>query len=251
MVQRGETFLAQGNAAAARQFFRRAADLGLSTLVITVDVPVGSNRERNRRNGFGRPLRLSLRSKLDALRRPHWFRNYMQHGIARIANWEPYVGKTVDADGLAGFVASQIHGALTWSDVERFRKLWPRNLVLKGIMRPDDAIRAAELGVDDDPLGASVAVRRVDLGELLAARIEHRHDDIDPALIDGGHENLLRGELDAVAMRRAQVQQRIVRVGAHRERMEAREPMRVDAGWRSWFTGPAAPVTARRAGEGQ
>jgi NADH-quinone oxidoreductase subunit M len=35
------------------------------------------------------------------------------------------------------------------------------------------------------------------------------------------------------------------------QRMEAREPMRVDAGWRSWFTGPAAPVTARRAGEGQ
>jgi L-lactate dehydrogenase (cytochrome)/(S)-mandelate dehydrogenase len=127
---------------------RRAADLNLSTLVITVDVPVSSNRERNRRNGFGRPLRLSLASKLDALRRPHWFRNYMQHGIARIANWEPYVGKEVDADTLAGFVGSQIHGALTWSDVEKFRKLWPRNLVLKGIMRPDDAIRAAELGVD-------------------------------------------------------------------------------------------------------
>ena len=35
------------------------------------------------------------------------------------------------------------------------------------------------------------------------------------------------------------------------QRMEAREPMRVDAGWRSWFSGPVAPVTARRAGEGQ
>ncbi len=35
------------------------------------------------------------------------------------------------------------------------------------------------------------------------------------------------------------------------QRLEAREPMRVDAGWRSWFAGPPAPVTARRAGEGQ
>jgi L-lactate dehydrogenase (cytochrome)/(S)-mandelate dehydrogenase len=127
---------------------RRARDLDIQTLVVTVDVPVSSNRERNRRNGFGRPLRLSLASKLDALRRPQWFKDYMQNGIARIANWEPYVGKQVDADELAGFVASQIHGALTWNEIEKFRKLWPRNLVLKGIMRPDDAIRAADMGVD-------------------------------------------------------------------------------------------------------
>jgi len=132
----------------SEDMIRRANDLNIQTLVVTVDVPVSSNRERNRRNGFGRPLRLSLASKIDALRRPFWFKNYLQNGIARIANWEPYVGKQVDADGLAGFVASQIHGALTWNDIEKFRKLWPRNLVLKGIMRTDDAIRAAEIGVD-------------------------------------------------------------------------------------------------------
>jgi isopentenyl diphosphate isomerase/L-lactate dehydrogenase-like FMN-dependent dehydrogenase len=132
----------------SEDMIRRARDLGLETLVITVDVPVSSNRERNKRNGFGRPLRLSLANKLDALRRPQWLKSYMQNGIARIANWEPYVGREVDADELAGFVASQIHGALTWNDVEKFRKLWPRNLVLKGIMRPEDAIRAAEIGVD-------------------------------------------------------------------------------------------------------
>lgn len=136
------------NHSISEDMVRRANDLNLQTLVITVDVPVSSNRERNKRNGFGRPLRLSLASKLDALRRPHWFKDYMQHGIARIANWDPYVGKEVNADELAGFVGSQIHGALTWKEVEKFRKLWPRNLVLKGVMRPDDAIRAADLGVD-------------------------------------------------------------------------------------------------------
>ncbi|MEM9681949.1 MAG: alpha-hydroxy acid oxidase [Pseudomonadota bacterium] len=67
----------------SEDMIRRADDLGIETLVVTVDVPVSSNRERNRRNGFGRPLRLSLASKLDALRRPHWFKNYMQNGIAR------------------------------------------------------------------------------------------------------------------------------------------------------------------------
>lgn len=127
---------------------RRAADLGLSTLVITVDVPVRSNRERNKRNGFGRPLKLSLASKLDALRRPYWFKDYLRHGIARLSNWEAYAEPGADADTLASFMSSQIHATLTWSDIEKFRKLWPRNLVLKGIMRPDDALRAAEIGVD-------------------------------------------------------------------------------------------------------
>ncbi|MDH3702201.1 MAG: alpha-hydroxy-acid oxidizing protein [Alphaproteobacteria bacterium] len=134
--------------AISEDMIRRAADLGLSTLVITVDVPVGSNRERNKRNGFGRPLKLSLASKLDALRRPYWFKDYMRHGIARLSNWEAYVEPGADADTLATFMSSQIHATLTWSDIEKFRKLWPRNLVLKGIMRPDDALRAAEIGVD-------------------------------------------------------------------------------------------------------
>ncbi len=38
---------------------KRARDAGIETLVMTVDVPVGANRERNRRNDFKRPLRLT------------------------------------------------------------------------------------------------------------------------------------------------------------------------------------------------
>ena len=132
----------------SEDMIRRADDLGIETLVVTVDVPVSSNRERNRRNGFGRPLRLSLASKLDALRRPYWFKNYMRNGIARMANWEPYVGREVNAEELGEFVATQIHGVLSWKVIEEFRKLWPRTMVLKGIMRPDDAIRAADIGID-------------------------------------------------------------------------------------------------------
>ena len=132
----------------SEDMIRRAADLGLSTLVVTVDVPTGSNRERNRRNGFGRPLKLSFASKLDALRRPFWMKDYMRHGIAKLPNWEPYAPEGSDANQLGEFVSSQIRGSLSWADIENFRKLWPRKMGLKGVMRTDDAIRAAELGVD-------------------------------------------------------------------------------------------------------
>ena len=127
---------------------RRAADLGLHALVVTVDVPVSSNRERNRRNGFGRPLKLSLASKLDALRRPFWFKDYMRHGIAMLENWRTYAPDGADAADVGDFFSTQCPISLTWKDIEQFRKLWPRTLILKGVMRTDDATRAADAGVD-------------------------------------------------------------------------------------------------------
>jgi (S)-mandelate dehydrogenase len=132
----------------SEDMIRRADDLGIPVLVVTVDVPTSSNRERNRRNGFGRPLKLSIGTKLDALRRPFWMRDYLQHGIAMVPNWQKYAPPGSTADGVGEFMATQLPTSLTWKDIENFRKLWPRPLVLKGVMRVDDATRAAELGVD-------------------------------------------------------------------------------------------------------
>lgn len=127
---------------------RKAADLGIPALVITVDVPAGANRERNKRNGYGRPLKLTLATRLDALRRPLWLKDYLAHGIAMLPNWQPYAPPGANAEAVGEFVSQQIRGQLSWGDIEHIRKLWPRPLILKGIMRVDDAIRAAEAGVD-------------------------------------------------------------------------------------------------------
>lgn len=127
---------------------RRADALGISTLVITVDVPGQGNRERNRRNGFGRPLRLPLAAKLNALKHPGWLINYLRHGIAPLPNWAPYAGDNPSAVDIANFVAGQVPGPVRWDDIVRIRKLWPGNLVVKGIMRVDDALRLADAGVD-------------------------------------------------------------------------------------------------------
>src|SRR3978361_84276 len=59
---------------------RRAKDLGLSTIAVTCDVPVSSNRERNRRNGFVRPLRMTLPTILEGTMHPGWGVDYFQTG---------------------------------------------------------------------------------------------------------------------------------------------------------------------------
>lgn len=132
----------------AEDMIRRADGLNIPVLVVTVDVPTGSNRERNRRNGFGRPLKLSLGTKLDALRRPLWLKDYLQTGIAMCENWKKYAPPGSTADQVGEFMATQLPNSITWKDVENFRKLWKRPLVLKGVMRVDDAKRAADMGVD-------------------------------------------------------------------------------------------------------
>jgi (S)-mandelate dehydrogenase len=131
----------------SEDMIKRAGDAGLKTLVFTVDVPEGSNRERNTRNGWGRPLKLSLATKLEALEHPAWMLEWMRHGTPFFNNWAKYA-PAKDANSVADFVAQQNRAPMTWKHVERYRSLFKGNFVLKGIMHPDDAIRAHSLGVD-------------------------------------------------------------------------------------------------------
>lgn len=134
--------------AVSEDMIKRAGDAGLKTLVFTVDVPEGSNRERNIRNGWGRPLKLTWKTKFEALRHPAWMMEWMKYGTPYFNNWAKYVEPGASAEKVADLVAYQNRAPMTWKQVERFRELWKGNFVLKGIMHPDDAIRAHSLGVD-------------------------------------------------------------------------------------------------------
>ena len=74
----------------SEDMIRRARDAGLSTLVITVDVPINSKRERNLRNGFTRPLKMTMKTKLEALLHPGWMAEYLRTGMPLFANWQQY-----------------------------------------------------------------------------------------------------------------------------------------------------------------
>jgi isopentenyl diphosphate isomerase/L-lactate dehydrogenase-like FMN-dependent dehydrogenase len=132
----------------SEDMIRRARDAGLSTLVITVDVPVNSKRERNLRNGFTRPLRMTMKTKLEALLHPGWMAEYLRTGMPLFSNWQQYAPPGASTADVADFVASQTPVPVLWRDIETFRRLWPGKLVIKGIMHADDAVRCAALGCD-------------------------------------------------------------------------------------------------------
>jgi L-lactate dehydrogenase (cytochrome)/(S)-mandelate dehydrogenase len=134
--------------AISEDMIRRVRDAGLSTLVVTVDVPTNSKRERNLRNGFTRPIKPTLSAKLEALLHPAWMAAFLRTGTPMLSNWQRYAPPGASATQVAEFVAQQMPVPVLWRDIEHFRRLWPGKLVVKGIMHPDDAARCAAIGVD-------------------------------------------------------------------------------------------------------
>jgi L-lactate dehydrogenase (cytochrome)/(S)-mandelate dehydrogenase len=138
---------------------KRVADAGLEALVLTVDVPVSSNRERNRRNGFQNirgsswlHAAMSLKPSIlaEAITHPGWVLEYIRHGgTPMLENWQKYAGPgATAADVVENNKKLLPANNQTWKDLERYRRLFPRRVVVKGIMHPADAVRCAELGCD-------------------------------------------------------------------------------------------------------
>src|SRR5882672_8072039 len=153
-------------------------------------------RERNVRNGWGRPLKLSWATKLEALEHPAWMLEWLRHGTPYFDNWAKYAPPGASAEVVADLVAHQNRAPMTWKHVERYRELFKGNFVLKGIMHPDDAIRAQSLGVDGIMV-SNHGARQLDIApsplDVLPA-IRDAVGDKMTVMFDGG----IRRGLDAI-----------------------------------------------------
>jgi L-lactate dehydrogenase (cytochrome)/(S)-mandelate dehydrogenase len=127
---------------------RRARDAGIHQLVVTVDVPVHSNRERDVRNGFVPPVKPTLSAVGNALLHPAWLMQMLRHGLPRFESWAPYAAPGASAKQIADLFTSQIPFTQTWRDLARLRAIWPGALIVKGVLHAADAQRAVAAGVD-------------------------------------------------------------------------------------------------------
>jgi isopentenyl diphosphate isomerase/L-lactate dehydrogenase-like FMN-dependent dehydrogenase len=124
-------------------------DGGVDVLVYTVDIPAEAKRERDMRNGFDLPLSITPRLIADVLSHPRWLLGYLRTGgLPVMANWAPYAPPDADALVVARTMKSHYYAIQTWDDFQRMRDCWRGTLVVKGLMHPADAERAARLGAD-------------------------------------------------------------------------------------------------------
>lgn len=128
---------------------RRVEAAGFSTLMVTVDVPIVGRRIRDLENGLTIPIRPTLRGALDLARRPAWTLRALRGGAPRMETMARYVKPNVSAVAHAALIAKQIASiGLHWDELERIRARWPRSLVVKGVLHPEDAERALNIGAD-------------------------------------------------------------------------------------------------------
>ena len=127
---------------------RRAEEAGVNVLVLTVDTPTRTTRPREVKSGIMNPFKLTMRLKMDALRSPHWIRSLRRNGIPKFTSLAPYMKPGISIAEAAAFIRRESGGAFTWDEIARYRDKWQGPLVLKGVMHPDDAERAVELGLD-------------------------------------------------------------------------------------------------------
>lgn len=113
-----------GDRSFTEMLVKRAYAAGYQAIVVTVDVPVLGRRERDVRNSFALPPGM------------------------RLAHFDPPVPRPEGGGELVSWTTAIQTPSLTWDDVPWLRSLTPLPMLIKGIVRADDAVRAAELGVE-------------------------------------------------------------------------------------------------------
>ncbi len=125
----------------------RARESGFKTLMVTADVPVPSMRERQRKAGLKVPPDTDIRTLLRIAARPQWAWATLRYGKPRFRLLEKYADSG-DLKEVSSFLGRQLSDVLNLEYMKFIRSQWKGNLVVKGILHPDDARALAEIGVD-------------------------------------------------------------------------------------------------------
>jgi L-lactate dehydrogenase (cytochrome) len=133
---------------ACEKLLARAKAAGCTVLVVTVDVPVPGQRERDNRNGFTVPPKLTARNAIDMLRRWDWLADVALGPRPSFANVAPLVANGGDLTTITRFIGDQLEPSLSWKDFDWLRRVWGGPIVIKGILAPEDARRAVDCGAD-------------------------------------------------------------------------------------------------------
>lgn len=158
------------NREATQALVERAESAGAEALVLTVDAPLLGCREADVRNRFKLPPHLNLV-------------NLLGHG-----DLHSDLPAQPEGSGLAAYFVSLIETALTWKDLAWLKSITKLPLIVKGVVRADDARRAVDHGVDGIVV-SNHGGRQLDTSpatiEALPAVMKSVGDEV-PVFLDGG-----------------------------------------------------------------
>ena len=185
----------------AEELMSRARAVGSPVLVLTIDLAVVGARHRDTRNAVvgDVPLWAKLLRGLDLVSHPRWVRDVAIGGQPlTFGNLENAVPDARSPAAFRAWVDSQFDPSVTWDDIAWVREHWDGRLVVKGVLDPDDARRAVEVGVDGVVV-SNHGGRQLDAVPSTARALPDIVDAVGgdvEVLVDGG----VRTGLDVVKM---------------------------------------------------
>jgi L-lactate dehydrogenase (cytochrome) len=170
-----------------RDMLTRAKAAGFKTLVLTVDVPVGSRRERQVRSGLTTPPRLTPRLLAQVARCPCWAMGQARRGMPRMRLIDDY------SEHVSGLSSTNHAGYLLrtspdWDYLRWLRDAWEGPMIVKGVLRAEDAAKLQAEGVDAIWI-SNHAGRQFDAAPATIEALPQIRKACDlPLIIDGGFE---------------------------------------------------------------
>jgi L-lactate dehydrogenase (cytochrome) len=126
----------------------RAEAAGCPAMVLTLDLQVLGQRHKDIRNGLSAPPRLTIANLLNMTTKPRWCFGMLRTKRRYFGNIVGHAKDVEDMSSLAVWTNRQFDPSLDWDDVRQLRKRWRGKMILKGILDPEDAKIAVDVGAD-------------------------------------------------------------------------------------------------------
>ncbi|MBO9558670.1 MAG: FMN-dependent L-lactate dehydrogenase LldD [Caulobacter sp.] len=131
-----------------RDLLARAADAGATALVFTVDMPVPGARYRDAHSGMSGP-NAAARRLAQAMFKPQWAWDVGVMGRPHtLGNVAPVLGANSGLEDFMGWLGANFDPSIQWKDLDWIRDQWKGPLIIKGVLDPEDAKAAADIGAD-------------------------------------------------------------------------------------------------------
>ena len=170
------------------KLLERAAQAGCKTLVLLADTPTFAYRPKEIRNGLSIPPQMTLANLLQIATHPRWAIEQLFAGSPEFKTMKSYIPNGLNMQHLGLFMNKTFSGRLTEDKIKAVRDQWKGNLVIKGIVNPEDAELAIRLGADG-LIVSNHGGRQLDCGESTIkplTELAKKYSDRVTLMMDGG-----------------------------------------------------------------
>jgi L-lactate dehydrogenase (cytochrome) len=133
----------------SEEMIQRAREADYEALCLTVDTAVFGKRDRDQRRGFTLPPKIGPSTIVDGIFHPTWTWRFITSEPIIFSN---LIGRSshdgTSAVSLSQTFHTQHDSSVSWKDIEWMRRHWDRPIVIKGIQTVEDAVLAADAGVE-------------------------------------------------------------------------------------------------------